>query len=253
MERGSLAGKTALVTGAGQRIGRAVSEALAAAGVNIVAHYPGEIGETRDLCDAIERYGVRSWAVKADFERRDEYEVLVARSLELSGALDILVNNASIFHGGACDAVQFFDVVRHFQVNAWAPFQLSRDFRRLARKGGIVNLLDSRVTGYDFQHVAYIVSKHALWLLTNMTAIDFAPHVTVNAVAPGLILPPPGKDEVYLDALADTVPLKKHGQVQDVADAVLYLLSAPYVTGQVINVDGGRHLMEYGSGSHPHR
>ncbi len=248
-----LRGQTALVTGAGKRIGRAIAEALAAEGVNIVAHYPADRGETEDLCKELTRLGVQSWAVRADFEKRDEYESLIARSLELSGSLDILVNNASIFHAGACDAVQFFDVVRHFQVNAWAPFQLSRDFYRLIRKGKIVNLLDSRITGYDFQHVAYIVSKHALWLLTSMTAIDFAPDVSVNAVAPGLILPPPGKDESYLDQLSEAVPLKRHGAASDIAEAALYLLRSDFVTGQVINVDGGRHLMEYGVGSYPHK
>lgn len=245
-----LSGKTALVTGAGQRIGRAVAEALASEGSNIVAHYPIDREETKDLCSRIEDYGVKSWNIKADFENRDEYESLVSRAIGLSGSLDILVNNASIFHPGTCDVVQFVDVIRHFQVNAWAPFQLSRDFYRLIGKGRIVNLLDSRITGYDFQHVAYILSKHALWLLTSMTAIDFAPNVTVNAVAPGLILPPPGRDEAYLNRLSGTVPLKRHGAAGDIAEAVLYLVTSDYVTGQVINVDGGRHLVEYPSGSH---
>ena len=84
--------------------------------------------------------------------------------------------------------------------------------------------------------------------LTVMTAVQFAPDITVNAVAPGLILPPPGKDESYLEALKDTVPLKRHGEAEDIADAVLFLVKSDYVTGQVIYVDGGRHLLESGSG-----
>lgn len=253
MEPKTLRGKTALVTGAGKRIGRAIARTLASEGVNIVAHYPTDIEETEDLYNELVELGVKSWTVKADFERRDEYESVIARALESAGSLEILVNNASIFHAGACDTVQFFDVVRHFQVNAWAPFQLSRDFYRQVKKGKIVNLLDSRITGYDFQHIAYIVSKHALWLLTSMTALEFAPNVAVNAIAPGLILPPAGKDDAYLERLSDTVPLKRRGAPPDIAEAVIFLLKSDFITGQVINVDGGRHLMEYGLGPHPHK
>ncbi len=140
--------------------------------------------------------------------------------------------------------VGFGDVTRHLQVNAWAPFVLSRDFARLAERGKIINLLDTRITGYDRTHVAYVLSKRMLSVLTMMCALEFAPEFTVNAVAPGLILPPAGKDESYLDGLAKTVPLRKHGGPGDIADAVLYLLKSDFVTGQIIYVDGGRHLGE---------
>jgi len=96
--------------------------------------------------------------------------------------------------------------------------------------------------------VAYILSKHALSILTGMCALEFAPDITVNAVAPGLILPPAGKDEAYLDRLARTVPLKRHGDPDDIAEAALYLLRSSFVTGQTIYVDGGRRLLENGNG-----
>jgi NAD(P)-dependent dehydrogenase (short-subunit alcohol dehydrogenase family) len=129
-------------------------------------------------------------------------------------------------------------------VNAWAPFVLSRDFSRHVDRGKIINLLDTRITGYDRSHVAYVLSKRMLAVLTSMCALEFAPDFTVNAVAPGLILPPPGKDENYLAGLVKTVPLKKHGGPGDIVDAVLYLLKSDFVTGQTIYVDGGRHLGE---------
>jgi len=88
-------------------------------------------------------------------------------------------------------------------------------------------------------------------VLTRMMALEFAPHVTVNAVAPGLILPPPGEDESYLDRLSDTVPLKRHGEAEDVTEAIVYLLKSDFVTGQVLFVDGGRHLRGLGHGSNP--
>jgi NAD(P)-dependent dehydrogenase (short-subunit alcohol dehydrogenase family) len=128
---------------------------------------------------------------------------------------------------------------------------LSREFARLAGRGKIVNLLDTKIIGYDRAHVAYILSKHMLSVLTRMCALEFAPGITVNGVAPGLILPPLGKDENYLEQLARSVPLKRHGGPEDVAKAVVYLLTSDFVTGQVIFVDGGRHLLEEGNGPHP--
>jgi NAD(P)-dependent dehydrogenase (short-subunit alcohol dehydrogenase family) len=113
-------------------------------------------------------------------------------------------------------------------------------------------MLDSRIAGLDMSHVAYILSKRALAALTEMMAVEFAPGIAVNGVAPGLILPPPGKDEAYLDELAKGLPLKRHGNPGDIADAVMYLLRSDFVTGQVIFVDGGRRLLELDRGPDHH-
>ena len=136
------------------------------------------------------------------------------------------------------------------QVNAWAPFVLSREFAKQVGRGKIVNLLDSRLNSYDWSHVAYFLSKHVFSVLTKMTALQFAPEITVNVVAPGLILPPLGKDQSYLDPLVGKVPLKRHGSPRDIAEAVIYLLGSDFVTGQVIHVDGGQHLTGYSNGPH---
>jgi hypothetical protein len=144
------------------------------------------------------------------------------------------------------------DLNRTIQVNAWVPFLLSRDFARLAGRGKIINLLDTMIEGYDWNHAAYILSKQVLALLTRMTALKFAPAITVNAIAPGLILPPSGKGQDYLEERARTVPLQRHGSPRDIADAAVYLLKSDFVTGQVVYVDGGRHLMENDHGPHPH-
>jgi NAD(P)-dependent dehydrogenase (short-subunit alcohol dehydrogenase family) len=247
-ERGSphsLKGKVALITGAGKRIGRAIAIALAEEGVHIVAHDRKAMeAETAKVCDEVVECGARAWSVTADLERPEEYESLVVQALKAAGSLDFLINNASLFLPDSVMDVGFTDVTRHLQVNTWAPFILSRDFARLAERGKIINLLDTRITGYDRTHVAYVLSKRMLSVLTTMCALEFAPGFTVNAVAPGLILPPAGKDEAYLAKLAESVPLRKHGGPQDVADAVLYLLKSDFVTGQTIYVDGGKHLGE---------
>jgi len=253
-ERGvsdDLQGKVALVTGAGKRIGRAISITLAEAGVHVVVHDRRALErETAKVCDEVVDCGAKSWQVLADMEKPEEYESLIAQALKAAGSLDILINNASIFLPNTPMDVGFGDVMRHLHVNAWAPFVLSREFARLADRGKIINLLDTRVAGYDRAHVAYVLSKKMLLDLTMMCALEFAPGFTVNGVAPGLILPPPGKDENYLDGLAKTVPLRKHGGPGDIADAVLYLLKSDFVTGQILYVDGGRHLGEEQHGPH---
>ncbi|MDA8098359.1 MAG: SDR family oxidoreductase [Nitrospiraceae bacterium] len=240
-----LSGKVALVTGASKRVGRALAIALAEEGVNVVAHdRTGLEAETAKVCDEVAACGARSWKVIADLEKPEEYESLVRRALNAAGELDLLINNAAIFLPNTLADLGFSDVMRHFQINAWTPFVLSREFARLAGEGAIVNILDTRIDGSDRAHRAYILSKQMLASFTRMCADEFAPTVRVNGVAPGLILPPPGKDEGYLRELSATVPLKRHGNVDDVIDAVRYLLVAEFVTGEIIHVDGGRHVRE---------
>jgi pteridine reductase len=245
------AGKKALITGGARRLGREIAAALAERGADIVVHDAWALDEAERACAELARYGVRAWPVQADFEMPGECESLIRRAMEAAGSLDVLVNNASIFPPSKLDDLAFDDLARTMRVNAWAPLVLSREFVRVAGTGKIVNMLDTRVTGYDWSHVGYILSKKALAVLTRMSAIAFAPGVTVNAVAPGLILPPAGKDESYLARLAEGVPLQRHGRPSDIASAVIYLLEAEYVTGQIVYVDGGRHLKEPDDGPHP--
>jgi pteridine reductase len=240
----SLAGKTALVTGAGRRLGRAIAMALAAEGMNLAVHYRSSAAEAEELCALVERQGVWAWPLGADFAEPSAPESLIDRALAAAGRLDLLVNNASVFPPATLGDLSLDHLTSVVQINSWTPFVLSRRFVDRVGRGKIVNLLDTRVRGYDWGHVAYILSKHLLTALTRMTAVEYAPQVTVNAIAPGLILPPAGEDDEYLDRLAHTVPLQRHGEASDVAEAVVFLARSSYITGQVIYVDGGRHLKE---------
>jgi len=249
-----LRGKVALVTGAGKRIGRAIAIALAEEGMHVVVHdRRALVAETKQVCGEVVDCGAKSWQILADLERPEEFESLIVQAIRAAGSLDILINNASLFLPGTVMDVGFGDVTRHLHVNAWAPFVLSRDFARLAERGKIINMLDTRITGYDREHVAYVLSKRMLAVLTTMCALEFAPGFTVNAVAPGLILPPAGKDEHYLDQLAEAVPLRRHGGPGDITDAVLYLLKSDFLTGQIIYADGGKHLGEERHGPNAHQ
>jgi NAD(P)-dependent dehydrogenase (short-subunit alcohol dehydrogenase family) len=246
-----LEGKAALVTGAAKRLGRAVAEVLAAHGADVVIHYGYSSEEAAELVEQLKSAGGKAWAIETDLAQPAQVEALVPRALEQAGRLDVLVNSASVFPADSLQEAKLETAMESLRVNAWAPFALTRSFACHARRGAVVNFLDTRVEGYDWKHVSYILSKHALLLLTRMTALEFAPDIRVNGVAPGLILPPPGEDESYLEKQARTVPLRRHGSSADVTEAVLYLLRSEFVTGQVLFVDGGRHLMEYPSGSNP--
>jgi NAD(P)-dependent dehydrogenase (short-subunit alcohol dehydrogenase family) len=147
-----LKGKVALVTGASKRIGRAIAIALAEEGVHIVAHdHRAQETETKRVCDEVEDCGAKAWRVMADLEKPAEYESLVAQARNAAGALDILINNASIFLPSTILDAGFNDVVRHVQVNAWTPFVLSRDFARLAGRGKIITF-DARIAARPDAH-----------------------------------------------------------------------------------------------------
>lgn len=237
-----LLGKTALITGAARRIGRATALALAREGANVVLHYSASLDDVKRLAAEVEGFGVQAWTVRGDLSVASSAPEVFAAALDCAGAVDFLVNNASVFPVGTLDTMTRDDLFANLDVNTIAPLLLSRAMRAQGRPGAIVNLLDCMIADYDRKHVAYHLSKRALYSLTRMMAVEFAPTLRVNGVAPGLILPPAGKDDTYLDSLAHTNPLNRHGGVEDVAAAVLFLLKSDFVTGQVVYVDGGRNL-----------
>ncbi len=238
----SLHGRRALITGGAKRIGEGLALALARQGVDVVVHYNTSAERAEAVAEDARRCGVRAWTLAANLECPSDAEALMGRAVEMAGAIEILVNNASSFPQDTlrCATAEAFEAA--FRLNALAPALIARQFAQHCRSGSIVNLLDARIADYDREHASYHVSKRALFTMTRMLAVEFAPGVRVNAVAPGLILPPEGQDEAYLDKLASTNPLSRHGVLEDVVEAALFLLRSDFVTGQVLFVDGGRHL-----------
>ncbi len=235
--------KNALVTGASRRIGRAIALALADIGYGILVHYNASKDDALNLCREIEKKKVPAWPVRSDLGKPEGPDGLIDKALKSSGGLSVLVNNASIFPAGTLENITLADFNRNMLINAWAPLSLSRAFAKSAHQGAIVNILDARRPGQDRFHAAYAVSKQALAAITLMCASEFAPGIRVNAVAPGLILPPAGKDASYLEKLKGRVPLKACGDPQDIADAVAFLVKSRYITGEILHVDGGRNRL----------
>ena len=231
-----------LVTGASRRIGREIALALADEGAGVVVHYRNSAKEAEALCADLKERGADAWPLQADFEEGSNASRIIGQARELAGRLDGIINNAASFSAHTIENLDLPSLTGHMVVNAWIPLILSREFYRVEKKGTIITILDSRIAGYDRSHLGYSISKHALALLTRMMAVEFAPDVCVNAVAPGWILPPTGESADYLEREAATVPLKRHGDPRDIARAVVFLLSNRYITGQVLYVDGGKHL-----------
>jgi NAD(P)-dependent dehydrogenase (short-subunit alcohol dehydrogenase family) len=237
-----MAGRIALVTGAAKRLGRAVALALADDGVNVIVHYSGSQAAAEATARDIRRRRRKAWTIRADLADPQQTEGLLPAAVKLAGPIDYLVNNASIFTPSLLTDFTLEDLRANVQINALAPLVLARAFAAQKREGAVVNFLDARIADYDREHVAYHLSKRMLHALTKMMALEFAPRVRVNAVAPGLILPPPGKTAAYLRKLVHTNPLRRIGTPEGVAAAVVFLLRSEFVTGQVIYVDGGRNL-----------
>lgn len=239
----SLVGQLALVTGGALRLGRAVAEALVEEGAHVVVHYRSSAREADETVARLRTKGSEAWALQADLEDPAQAGRLVERAAEVAGKpVDIVINSASIFDPSRVLEFDDAELARNIQINAFAPLQLCRGLAAQNRPGQIINFLDTRMVDYDREHAAYHLSKRMLHAITRMLALELAPDIRVNAVAPGLILPPPGKDESYLAELVESVPLKRHGSAQDVVRAVRFLLHSNFVTGQVIYLDGGRNL-----------
>lgn len=236
--------RTALVTGGAVRLGEAICLALAARGCRVAVHYRRSRESAERVVETIAGRGGTAWAVHSDLASEAGCRGLLPAAERVAGSpVDLLVNNAGVFYREPPGhwSGEKFDAM--FWPNLFAPMLLTRDFADRASKGAVVNLLDRRVAGHDPSCIPYQVSKTALAEFTASAAIRWAPEVTINAVAPGPILPPPGEGEAYLAAHRGSVPLAHGGAPRDVAEAVVYLVTAEAVTGQILYVDGGKHLL----------
>jgi NAD(P)-dependent dehydrogenase (short-subunit alcohol dehydrogenase family) len=230
----NLKGKRALVTGGAVRIGRAITEALLAEGVEVIVHFQTSEKEADAFWPNI---------IQADLSDPAQCETLIERAAAQFGPIDILINNAAVFYQTKLADAAHDLVMKELQINLLAPLALIRGFARQTKTGKIINLLDRRITSHDTTCVPYMLSKKGLEELTKLAALGLAPGITVNAVAPGAVLPPPKESDNPAWEYAGAIPLGNRPTPADVADAVLYLLKSDVITGQTLFVDGGQNLL----------
>ncbi len=240
----SLDGKLVLITGSARRVGRELALDVAKAGANLVIHYHNSKDEAESLSKEIESLGRKAYLLQADFTQPDQISGLISRTREF-GPLYALVNSASNFELITWEQTTMENFNRHLMVNAITPFLLSQAFARHLTEnenGRIVNMLDWRALRPGVDHFPYTIAKATLVAITEALALSFAPRITVNGLALGAILPP--EDGSTPKSILKDVPAGRWAKLEEVSQALIFLLDGPsYITGEIIYVDGGRHLV----------
>lgn len=238
-----LQNQTILITGAARRVGRLFALGCARSGADIILHHAHSPRKAEDTRSEIESLGRRAWVLESDFNSPAEAGILVSRASELA-PLTALVNNAAIFEPLTLADTSLQDWERHLNINLTAPFLLSQAFAAQlpgGETGRIVNILDWRALRPGPDHFPYTISKAALAAMTRSLAAGLAPRILVNALALGAILP--AADGSELD-VSRSVPMGRWSRPEEPQQALAFLLSAPgYLTGEIIHLDGGRHLV----------
>lgn len=236
--------RTALVTGAGRRIGRAIAVALGARGMHVAVHYSSSEAGARETAAEIGRAGGHAACLHADLSQPDAPAALVEQVVKSFGQLDVLINSAAVMLRTPIGDVSTATWDEMFAINLRAPFFAAQAAApHLARrKGSIVNLADLAAFETWPAYVPHGMTKAGIVQMTRALARALAPDVRVNAVAPGTVLLPESWSEETAQRLASSTPLRRLGSPQDVTRAVLFLLDSDYITGETIVVDGGRHV-----------
>ena len=237
--------RTALITGAAQRIGRAIALDLARHGWAVAVHYRRSADQAAALVDRIAGAGGTAVALPADLTDEAQVGALVPAAVGALGPLTLLVNNAAAFAGDDIrdGTRQTWDL--HMETNLRAPVVLIQHFARQlpeTTRGNVVNILDQRVWNPTPYFMSYTVSKTALWTLTRTLAMALAPRIRVNAVGPGPTLKNDRQSDDHFNQQWQSIPLERGTEPVEIAAAIRYIVDAPALTGQMIALDGGEHL-----------
>jgi pteridine reductase len=239
----SLQHRRALVTGAAKRIGRSLALGLAAAGADVAITYNGSKAEAQETVGALQKLNVRAIAVACDVRSPDSVHAAVAAVVEQFGGLDILVNNAGTFETAALQSITLAQWDKMFETNTRGPFLMSQAAYPHLReaRGRIINIGSLGGMHPWPTHAHYCTSKAALHMLTQTMAKAFAPEISVNCVAPGMVVN--GEVDPAYEHFANKTPMGRNGTPNDVAEAVLFFARGPhFITGQILGVDGGLGL-----------
>ena len=237
--------KTALVTGAGTRIGRAIAESLGRQGWAVVVHYNRSIAGAEETAAAIIAAGGKADTVQGDLADENSVQALISTAAERLGPMTCLVNNASMFDYDDAESATCQTWASHMAVNMRAPFVLTQTFAAQlpdGQEGNVINIIDQRVRKLTPHFMTYTISKVGLWGMTQTLAQALAPRIRVNGIGPGPTLPSKHQDKALFDRQIAALPLERGPQPSEIAQAVDFILAMPSLTGQMIAVDGGQHL-----------
>ncbi|MBA5803357.1 SDR family oxidoreductase [Rhizobium changzhiense] len=237
--------RSALITGAAKRIGRAIAEDLAANGFSVAIHANGSIGEAEELVAELRRKGYRAVALQADLSDLGETGALVAKASEALGPLDLLVNNASVFQHDSARSFNAATWALHFDLHVRAPSVLAAAFAQQMPNeaaGLIVNIIDQRVWALRPSFYSYTLSKSALWTATQTLAQALAPRIRVNAIGPGPSMPSERQAMEDFQAQVSALILQRGPALEEFGQTIRFLYDTHSITGQMIALDGGQHL-----------
>lgn len=236
----------ALITGGAKRVGADLARQMARWGYDIALHYNASPADAERVAGDIRAAGRRVHLIQADLADADQTARLVPAAAKALPELSCVINNASLFDYDRAKSLSVDTWDRQFDVNLRAPALICRDFAAHSASGGrpgvIINMLDQKIFNPSPEFFSYTVSKAALATLTQLLAVEFAPAIRVNGIAPGLTLPSGKQTRAQFDACHDKTLLGKGARIESIAAAVKYLLEADVVTGQILYVDGGEHL-----------
>ena len=238
--------KAALITGAARRIGRQIATDLAAQGYAVGIHYNGSADDAAEVVREIRAAGGQAEMIQGDLSDPHVPARLMAQAVEAFGGLSLLVNNASRFEPDEVGSITLESWSQHLDTNLRAPVFLAQAFAAALPEnasGSIINIVDQRVWKLNPRFFSYTLSKAALWDVTRTLAQALAPRIRVNAIGPGPALPSPRMDQRELDKQAALTLLQHGTSPKEISAAVTFILSAPAMTGQMIVLDGGQHLV----------
>jgi len=233
---------TVLITGASQRIGRAMALDFAAQGYNVCIHYNHSEAAAEILAGDIAKLGQKAFLIQADLAVEQEVNQIFPKVLEQVPSISVLVNNASTFKYDNIESTDKESWDYHLLPNLRAPLILSQSFARQTESGLILNIIDQRVWNLTPHYLTYTLSKVGLWGLTQTLALALAPSIRVNAIGPGPTLKNENQTTEQFTQQCQNTPLQRGGSLDEICAAARFFCQARSVTGQMIAVDGGQHL-----------
>lgn len=242
-----------LVTGAGTRLGSLFARHMAGLGYDVALHCNSSQETARQLAQELQSNGRQADVFVQDFLQPFETDDLIRKVLSRFPRFNCIINNASVYEPALSRDTSRALLEAQFRVNFATPYLLAGSFARLVRKGQIINIIDNKIAYQQFHYSAYLLSKKTLAEFTKLAAMEFAPDIRVNGIAPGVTLPNETRDSDYLGWRIDGIPLQKKGSDTHLMTALDYLLRNDFATGQILFVDGGESLNQIGRNAENYR